>query len=64
MLNFTCVCVGGGRGAGGYFYVVVFYIMLFFFSNSELNTRSVSYLEEYFHRQHFKREYFHIAYKR
>ena len=55
--------VGGGLGRG-LFYVVVFNAILF---NSELNTKSFScqtnkILEEYFNRQHFWREYFHIAY--
>ena len=62
-----CVCGGGGGGGGqeAFFYVDVLYNAIF--SNSELNTK-VSFLpnkqnlEEYFHRQHFKREYFHIAY--
>ena len=69
MANFNmCVCGGGGGEGGGgrrLFYVVVLYDANF--SNSESNTRSVSCqnkqnMEKYFHRQHFQREYFHIAY--
>ena len=58
MRVYVCVCGGGG------FYVVAFNAI---FSNSELNTKIIFLpnkrnSEEYFHRQHFKREYFQIAY--
>ena len=64
MLNFNaCVCVWGG-GVGGYFYVVDFNAIFFEFRDKHQNhfLAKKQNSEEYFHRQHFKREYFHIAY--
>ena len=48
----VCVCVwgGGGGGQGAVFYVFVFNAI---FSDSELNTRILQNLKEYFHGQHF-----------